>query len=217
MVSPLLYCSVRKDGYMSGIPVLFITIVLLSLILTLYLSKSSQQSKLENKAFWEKESKANSTRKADISDLDYIQVPLHSLPFSDTSDKELSNLQETIRELSEKPILNLTGISNTDLKFKYGAANMTILSECDNNYTLFVRSLYKWASYLYEHNKRKEAVTVLEYAVECKTDISKNYILLATLYKDLGESEKINDLLLTVMTLQSLTKESIITALKELT
>ncbi|MDF2472835.1 MAG: hypothetical protein K0R21_617 [Anaerocolumna sp.] len=201
---------------MPGIPLIFISIVMLSLLLSLYISRSGQKSKMDSRAFWEKESRSNSTRKADISNLDYIKISLSRLPLVDTTDDELHNIQEAIRELAEKPILNLTGISNTDLKLKYGAANMTFLSECDSNYTLLVRSLYKWASYLNEHNLKKEAVSVLEYAVECKTDISKNYILLAALYKEIGEDEKINDLLLTVMTLQSLTKDSIITALKEL-
>jgi hypothetical protein len=197
-------------------PILFITLVILSLVLKFYLSKSSQVNKNASKEFWDKESQSNSTRKADISKLEYIKVPLDSLPFTNSTEEELVNIQTVIQDISKKPILNLTGISNTDLKFKYGAANITFLSECDNNYTLLVRNLYKWGAYLTEHDRKGDAITVLEYAIQCKTDVSKNYILLANLYKEMHREDKINDLLLTAMTLDSLMKDTIINDLKEI-
>lgn len=201
---------------MPGIPITLISILLLTVIFTFYLSKANQKSKLALKAFWEKESQANSTRKADISNLEYIKIPLNNLPILDTADEKLTSIQNSIKDLSEKPILNLTGVSNTDLKLKYGVANMNYLSVCDNNYTLLVRNLYSWGDYLYELDMKKEAITVLEFGIQCKTDISKNYILLAHLYKDMLEDDKINDLLLVAMSLQSLTKDTIIKALKEI-
>lgn len=201
---------------MPGIPITLICILFFTAIFTFYLSKVNIKSKLATKAFWEKESQANSTRKADISNLDYIKIPLDNFPILDTADEKLANIQNSIKDLSEKPILNLTGVSNTDLKLKYGVANMNYLSVCDNNYTLLVRNLYAWGNYLYELDMKKEAITVLEFGIQCKTDISKNYILLANLYKDMLEDDKINDLLLVAMSLQSLTKDTIIKTLKEI-
>ncbi len=179
-------------------------------------ARANRKIRKEKDAFWQKEYQANSTRKVDLSGLDYIAIPMDSLPFAETAEEPLLSIQNNIRNLYRKPILNLTGISNTDLKLKYGVANITFLVQCDNNYTLLVKNLYNWGSCLYEQNKWKEAVTVLEYGIKCRTDIRKNYTLLAELYKDLNVPEKINDLLLAAESLNSLSKDTIIAALKEI-
>ena len=139
------------------------------------------------------------------------------LPFADTNEEELTEIQTAIKNLFQKPILNLTGLSNTDLKLKYGVANIKFLIQCDDNYTLLIQNLTRWGSYLYDHNRWNEAVTVLEFGIRCKTDISKNYILLAGLYKELNTPNKINDLIQTAQTLDSLSKETILTALRKMT
>jgi hypothetical protein len=141
---------------------------------------------------------------------------MDSLPFSETEEEVLKTLQNNIKNLVPVPILNLTGLSNTDLKLTYGVANLNFLMQCDSNYTLLIQNLYKWGSYLYDHNKWKEAVIVLEFGIRCRSDISKNYILLAQLYKIMGVPEKIDDLIQSAQTLNSLTKEYILGELKEI-
>lgn len=177
---------------------------------------SKRKSQREKEAFWKKEREANSTRKADISGLDYIAIPIDTLPFAETAEEELLTLQNNIKNLAGKPVLNLTGISNTDLKLKYGVANIKFLIRCDNNYTLLIQNLCKWGSYLYDRNMPEEAVTVLEYGIEIKSDISKNYTLLAEIYKAADLPEKITGLIQKAETLDSLTKETILKALKEI-
>jgi len=167
-------------------------------------------------AFWDREYAANATRKADISGLDYITVPLDTLPFAETDDEELNAIQNSIRNLSKESILNLTGLSNTDLKLQYGVANFNFLMQCDDNFTQLVQAIYKWGSYLYEHNKLKEATTVLEYGIQIKSDISNNYILLAHIYKDQGCTDKISSLIQTAETLNTLSKNNILAALKKI-
>lgn len=179
-------------------------------------NKNANFVKKEKDAFWKRENSSNNTRKADIASLDYIKIPIELLPFTDTDDEELNSLQKFIKSLSKQPILNLTGLSNTDLKLKYGVANITFLSDCDNNYTILVQSIYKWGSYLYSHNQIPEAITVLEYGIQCKTDLSKNYILLAKIYKDTGVPQKIDELIAIADTLESLMKTSIVSGLKEI-
>ena len=41
-----------------------------------------------------------------------------------------------LTSLSTQPVVNLTGFTNTDLKLEYGTANITCLTEYDQNYTL---------------------------------------------------------------------------------
>ncbi len=178
--------------------------------------RTKQIIQKEKEAFWNKEYQANSTRKSDISGLDYITIPMDTLPFTDTDEGELNEIQSNIKNLFQKPILNLAGLSNTDLKLKYGVANIKFLIKCDDNYTFLVKNLSRWGSYLYDHNRWNEAVTVLEFGVQCKTDISKNYILLAELYKELNTPDKIDDLIQTAQTLDTLSRENILISLKEI-
>lgn len=197
-------------------------LIVIGILLFFYLlikysaSKETVKNKNEKDAFWKKEYQANATRKSDISALDYITIPTDSLPFIDTEEEELKSLQNSIKRLVQQPILNLTGLSNTDLKLKYGVGNIAYLIQCDNNYTLLIQNIYKWGSYLYDHNKWKEAILVLELGIQYRTDIRRNYILLAELYKNMDVPDKINDLIQVAESLNTLSKETILTSLKEI-
>ncbi len=157
--------------------------------------KNSRLSKKKSELFWEREKQANLTRRADLSDLEYITVPLEMLPMADHTDATINSYRDTILNLSSKKIVNLTGYTNTDLKLKYGAANISLLSEYDNNYTVLVSILQKWAERLYQNGNTPEAVSVLEFAVMCLTDVRKTYLLLANLYMEQHTPEKIDPLL----------------------
>ena len=63
-------------------------------------SLASKQEKATIDSFWNREDKANSTRKQDISQLEYITIPLDSLPFKETKDTKLSEYQETVKNLA---------------------------------------------------------------------------------------------------------------------
>lgn len=184
--------------------------------LTFMLIKSRRREEKQQKLFWERERLANSTRKKPLDDLAYISIPLDTLPM-DTASQDSAVLEclEIIRALTTQTIVNLTGYSNTDLKLMYGAPNITLLTEYDQNYTLLVRTLQKWASLLYRYGYLQEARTILEFAVSTDTDVSSTYKLLATIYQDLHEPEKIQDLLQTAASLRSLSKNTIVRILQE--
>lgn len=166
--------------------------------------------------FWNRERKANEVRRQDISNLPYIQVPVDSLPLSLSDNAQIQEFQTAIQQLSDKKILNLTGISNTELKLQYGPSNLETLTEYDSNFTTLVRTISNWGQCLYELGQITEARTVLEYGISCKTDIKNNYILLAKIYKDNHEISKITDLIATAESLNTLMKSSIISSLQAL-
>lgn len=184
--------------------------------LTLKIKISYRKSRITKQEFLDLESQANLTRKQPLDDLDYITIPLNKLPFYDNENEDIISYQNEIKALADKTIVNLTGMSNTDLKLTYGAANLDILSEYDRNFTELVRLLYMWGQNLYDNGKVNDAKTVLEFAIDCKTDVSKNYILLANIYKDKGELSKINNLINSANELNSLMKNSIINNLKSM-
>lgn len=178
-------------------------------------AKSIKKARISSEKFWEKESKANSTRKKSMDDLTLITIPLEKLPITSTEDEKLQEYQEFITLLSEKDIINLTGISNTDLKLKYGAPNFSYLSECDQNFTDLVRTLNQWGAHLLELNRPEDAKKVLEFAVSCRSDVSSTYQMLSSLYVQSKDSEKILNLIKTAETLDTLLKDSILANLEK--
>lgn len=197
-------------------PVILLCVIIFVLWLHYEKSKATKIDQEASKAFWQKESEANNTRKTDLSNLDYVTVPIDNLPFQETQDEVIMELQKTIKELSKQKIVNFTGLSNTELKLQYGAPNLTILSTYDQNYTLLVRTLNSWATLLYEQNNLIDAMTLLKFAIDCRSDIKNTYMLLGNIYKSQGHQDKIKELIKIAENLNSLTKSGIITALSEL-
>ena len=195
------------------IPVFFILTILLVLWVHYQKARTSRIDTKASEAFWEKERLANTTRKKDISNLDFITVPVNTLPFPETNQEEISDIQKHILNLASGKIVNFTGISNTDLKLTYGAPNINILMEYDKCYLELVRSLYRYGKFLYDSGRKDEAAAILEYALSIKTDVSANYTLLATIYKEKNEIDRINFVISCAEELTSMTKKALLTNL----
>lgn len=169
------------------VPFLASFIILLAVISHL-IRKHNRTMEQEQQAFWSKERAANSVRKKPLDDLKYITIPFDRLPCDcHATDPQVADILDSLHVLSERKIVNLTGITNTDLKLTYGTANITVLTEYDQNFTVLVTKLQKWAETLYELGAAAEARTILEYAVSVDSDVSTTYELLASIYKDAGE------------------------------
>lgn len=167
-------------------------------------------------SFWERETAANNTRKKPLDDLEYISIPFDFLPMDILKeDDEVAECHRLLLTLSEQKIVNLTGLSNTELKLRYGAPNITVLTNYDQNYTVLARTLQKWASLLYQAGYTQEAKTILEFAVSTKTDVSASYAILSEIYKKNGQTQKIESLLQIAEGLNSAMKPAIVRILKE--
>ena len=73
-----------------------------------------------------------------------------------------------------------------------------------------VRNLYRYGKHLYDLNLKEEAKTVLEYGLSIGTDVSANYTLLATIYKEENAKERIDFVISQAETLTPLTKKSLL-------
>ena len=198
------------------IPVLTILILISILWLQYEIRKSSKNGNHSSDLFWDKETKSNHVRRADISSLEYLTISTDQLPLDDKEDTTINSYRDTILGLADKKIINLTGYTNTELKMKYGAANITSLTEYDNNYAIFVSMLQKWADRLYTESYLEDAKSVTEYALSYKTDVNQTYRLLAKIYIDQNTPEKIDDLIKTITALTIHDKEKLIQDLKVL-
>lgn len=170
----------------------------------------------EKKNFWDKEVEANSVRRADISNLDYIVIPTDELPLAEAENLGCSSQVAALKKLSEKKIINLSSYTNTDLKLMYGPANLDTLSSYDNNYTELIRLLNKIGEILMENNNMNLAKPFLEYALSIGSDISNTYASLGSIYLAQNDQNSFDGLLNSAENLTSLSKSAIITKLNNI-
>ncbi len=190
--------------------------IIILLVIQLYLKKNTNSVKENLGKFMERERESNSVRKKNISSLEYINIP-DTLPYLDTpceslndSNPEIAKYINKINSLKDSKILNLTGISNTDLKMQYGPANLATLSEYDDNYTELVRTIAELTHKLIEINEPDNARPWLEYSISINTDIKSCYTDLADIYILAGRPEKVRDLISKAGHLNSINKSVII-------
>ena len=178
--------------------------------------EKSMKDKLEQ--FQERERAANEVRRQPIDDLDYLAIPEEFFTFPcDDSSHDAAEARRILENLRKEKIVNLTGISNTDLKLRYGVANLPDLMTFDQNFTSLVRALQMYAEYLNDAGYDKEAVSVLEYAVRIKSDVSASYRLLGKLYAKADKCEKIEELITKARALNSPMSDPIVRSLTALT
>lgn len=131
--------------------------------------------------------------------------------------EELAGVEQDLCALASARIINLNGISNTELRLTYGTANLEPLSIYDQNFTTLIRTLQKWGTLLTSAGKPDDAITVLSYSVSIGSDIAGTYALLARLYKERGEFGQIEELKVSAEKLNTLMKPSILRDLEKLT
>ena len=150
---------------------LAIFIVFLLYINFLMHKNKRAQENLE-KQFWDREHSANFTRKKDISNLNYLIITEDKIPQNLTTDAKKS-----LETLCGQKMLNLSSMSNTDLKLEYGVANLDELSACDDRFSTFERN---------DAGYTDQARQLLEFAVSCHVDNSSIYTQLAAIYQTGG-------------------------------
>lgn len=192
------------------------SLILLCSIIARNIKRQSKTERQKEQSFWERERRANSVRRKPLDNMEYITVPMDQFPTGLlTENPTVKECIETLEILSTQPIVNLTGYSNTDLKLEYGTANITVLMEYDQNYTLLVRTLQKWADILLENGYTKEAETLMEFSVSTRTDVSRTYYKLAEIYAARLETERVQALIETAGELRSSNKKAIVRTLQE--
>ena len=160
------------------------SIIIVAFFFFISMRRVSRKEEARELSFWEKERKSNNVRKKSLENLDYISIPINVLPFGTSNNNpELENFEQEVLALKDEKIVNLTGITNTDLKLEYGTANITQLSLYDQNYTSLVRALQNWGKALYDEGRYEDATKVLEFAVKTRSDITATYKLLIDMYK----------------------------------
>lgn len=176
------------------------------------MNRSTGTLNRENEKFLEKEREANNVRKQPITDLPYIKFNVNDLPTVETDDEYLKERFNTLNVLSEEDtkIVNLSSYTNTDLKLKYGVANLTVLTEYDQNFTNLCRCLYEIGKRLNDSDNTDAARAYLEYGIKCGTDLKLHYTLLADIYEQNMQYREIVALIKSADNINSVLKPALI-------
>ncbi len=177
--------------------------------------KSSNQTRKDTSNFWAEESKANSVRKADISNLAYLVLDLSLLPM-DALIPSLCHRAKELEKLATEKIINLSMYTNTELKLMYGPANLEALSYYDGNYTHLIRLLNSIGKELLDLGNVSAAKEFLSYSLSIGSDISETFTLLADIYKSKGRVNDIDLLIQVADRLETINKASIINKLNNI-
>lgn len=199
-------------------PIILIFFILFIIWVNVKTKRGTENNSKWDTAYWEKERKANFVRRKDISDLDYITISEEELPFSDTAEGEEKYRQDEVRRILSCKSLNLSGMSNADIKLKYGTANFPELSMYDQNYILLIRNLGLWGSYLHKNCEGQDsrAKIILERAVSLGSDIKDTYVSLTEIYLAEHHPEKVQELIRHVENSDFDLKTSLLRTLHEL-
>lgn len=164
--------------------------IIFLIILNVTIRKNDSRQIKREEDFWEHERAANFARRKDISNLEYLTIPVEKIPHNLHTEAE-----EILVNLSNCKMLNLAGITNTELKLTYGAANLEELSEYDDNFTRFVQAVSAYSAELVEAGQTDDARELLELAVSYHADAANIYTTLAKIYQEAGETDRIQDLI----------------------
>ena len=206
------------------LPFIAIFVTCITILFNLRSRRAMTRTEDVRRAFWERERRANMTRRKSLEDLPYIKIPEDIPPeITEALSGDAREAAKRVTDLRDEDakIVNLTGYSNTDLKLEYGVANINDLIVYDTNYTTLVTSLQECAKALYEAEKYTEAQRVLEFCVQTGTDVSASYKMLIDLYRTKlflekeASDAKIRALETVAETLRTINKDSILAMIRE--
>jgi hypothetical protein len=197
------------------LPFFTIFVIFVILLAIRYKSLNNRQDDMQA-SFWEREAAANAVPPVDLDALTYITVPLERFPLGNFTDANIVEMENKLQQLSTQRMLNITGKTNTELKETYGVPNLTKVQSYGENFDQLTVVIKEYGEALLHKECISDAVTVLEYGVAVKTDVSQNYILLGQCYKTLGQTDKISYLMEQVSSMSLVLGPSILRHLQAL-
>ena len=160
------------------------------------LKKHTKEEKKDQQDFWERERKSGFIPRKSTGDINYLTVNESILPAErGNEESELYQICDRILSFSDKKIADLSSMTNTELKEKYGTANFTALSEADNNFTALVPLLSRLCELLYDEGRLAEAENAASYCVDSGIMTYPVLFTLGNIYSMINETEKLKELL----------------------
>ncbi len=160
----------------------------LTIMLAFWLNSKMRKSYAEHKKgideFLSDEVEANFSRKKSIEP-EFFYIPnIAGLP-----------VNNKVIELSEKKMLRFPErLGNTELKRRYGLANLEFITEYEENLQKYVRALLQLAEKFISEKDYTNGEAVLNECINAGSDLSKVYMLLADIYVQTDNKPKLESL-----------------------
>lgn len=200
-------------------PVLFFLGILI--IFQTFLRRSTKKSEKNKKAFIEEEREASFVRAKDIEQTKFIKLDIEKLNVLREEEAKTEReiyaygLQKSVLEKASKPMLHFEQ-NNLELKKMYGPANLESIILYEENYNSFLNKLNSFSKALADADRKKEAIQILEEGIELGLDFSRSFILLADLYYEQNEIDKLKKLYDLVTKSNNITINKVITYIDNL-
>ncbi len=171
------------------------SVILMGLVINNAIRRSNARSKKANDEFWKRERESFKAPSRPTDDLDYVRFP-DDLPLHiSTDDPQIKEYQETLANLTKARVLNLSGISNTDIRMSFGKDNMEELSLADQRYTTMCRTLDSLSKAYMDQGYKEEASRLLIFALSEGCDISSCWTRLGQYYMEKEDSSALSSLI----------------------
>ena len=173
----------------------FTSVILIGLVINNAIRRSNARSRKIRDEFLERERSARTTPRRSTEDLKFIHFP-DDLPLHlSTDDPQIKEYQETLVNITKKSVINLSGISNTDIRLAYGAPNMEELSRADERFIVLCRTINSLSEAYARTGHRIEAIKLLEFAVSEGSDIKETWTSLGQLYLQTNNTPALDSLI----------------------
>ena len=123
-----------------NIAILAIVLVFM-IVIRIQIKRSDKKQRKDELSFWAREEEANFTRRQNIDNLPYISITENVKDITRKYPEDEGSVKILPLINTESRILNLNGIPNTELKMRYGAPNINLLTEYDKNFTDLITGL----------------------------------------------------------------------------
>ena len=171
-----------------GIPTFLVLFLIFLAVFRYRLSKAERINRKASKAFWDQEHSSHFIRKKLITEDDLIKPRLEDFPiftmedFEQMENPHIFKLQQDCLDLANKPMMNLGHLLNSEIRLKYGTANLELVQSYEENHTAYIKALYRLGKAYADADRPYEAIKVLEEGLWVKTDYSRHWLLLGSLY-----------------------------------
>lgn len=199
-----------------GIPIIFIFFLIFVFLFRYKMNQQEKSTRQSNDFFWEREKKSLFVRKKTIDDDIYLKADISKFPtysleqFIAWQAKKLYKVQEDCLYYANQPMVNLSNMLNSEIRLKFGPANLPLIESYENNYISYTKQLYQLGKGFYDIKRDDDAITVLKEGIRMGSDIRHNYILLGKLYCKTNQTVRFKDLYNKATCIDSLTKHKII-------
>lgn len=180
-------------------PIFFILIVGTTIAIQIMMRKNKIDFKQILENISKKEQEANLSRRKEIDKELFVTPDISVLPIKDYGEspenKKIKDAQNLVIRKSKLTMIRFDEpISNTDLKLKYGYANLENITIYEEHYNSYMQALILWSELLIEKNNTEDAEKVLSEAINLKCDLSKAYMLLIDIYKKTNNLSKLEEI-----------------------